>query len=231
VVKKSIAIILARGGSKRLPRKNILEFGGKPLLAWTISAAINSGVFDKILVSTDDDEIAEVGIRFGAEVPFLRNFAADDLSPSSEATYVALMQAEQYWSTSFDLVSQLMPNCPFRSSEDILRGMGAFKANNSPSQISCFQYGWMNPWWAVKLKADGRPEHLFPEALRMRSQDLPSLYCPTGALWIARRDAFVESRNFYMADHRFEVMNWVSALDIDDEEDLRMARMVLKMQS
>jgi CMP-N-acetylneuraminic acid synthetase len=91
---KHIAIILARGGSKRLPRKNILDFHGKPLLAWTVEAALHSGKFDRVLVSTDDREIADIARSFGAEVPFLRKIAAGDHASSSEATLAALQQAE-----------------------------------------------------------------------------------------------------------------------------------------
>ena len=88
----------------------------------------------------------------------------------------------------------------------------------------------MNPWWAARLNSNGRPEHLFPESTKMRSQDLPPLYCPSGALWIARRDAFIESMNFYMADLRFEPLHWISALDIDDEDDLLMAKLCIGLR-
>jgi N-acylneuraminate cytidylyltransferase len=231
MVKKRIAIILARGGSKRIPRKNIVEFGGKPLLAWTIAAAIESQLFDKVLVSTDDLEIADVGRRYGADVPFLRCEAADDISPTSEATYVALEQAENFWGTRFDTVTQMMANCPLLSSQDIRDGVLAFEESQAPAQISCFRFGWMNPWWAVKLLEGGKTEQIFPEALKTRSQDLPPLYCPTGALWLAKRNEFQRYKNFYMPGHRFEPINWVSAVDIDDEEDLLMAKMCLGLRN
>lgn len=231
MVGKRIAIILARGGSKRMPRKNILDFGGKPMLAWSVAAAVESGMFDKVLVSTDDAEIAEVGRRHGAEVPFLRLTATDDITPTSQATHAALLQAEEHWQTKFDVVAQLMANCPLRTAQDIRNSIFAFERHDASSQISCFRFGWMNPWWAIKLQDGEQPEHLFPDALKMRSQDLPPLYCPSGALWIAQRDAFVESKNFYMADHRFEPIHWISAVDIDDEDDLLMAKACLGLQS
>ncbi|NDA72499.1 MAG: hypothetical protein EBX69_03485, partial [Betaproteobacteria bacterium] len=95
--KNRIAIIPARGGSKRLPRKNIMAFNGKPMITWTIEAALKSEMFSKVLVSTDDDEIRQVSIEAGAEVPFLRQVAFDDHATSSEATLAALYQAEQHW--------------------------------------------------------------------------------------------------------------------------------------
>ena len=147
----SIAIILARGGSKRLPGKNKRMFHGKPLVAWSIEAALFSSQFDKILLSTDSQEIAEIGIQYGAEVPFLRNRAADDHSSSSEATIAALDQAEEHWSESFAVVAQFMANCPLRMSQHVNAAMNNFMQKKVSSQSSCFKFGWMNPWWAAKI--------------------------------------------------------------------------------
>lgn len=219
-----IAIIPARGGSKRLPRKNILDFHGKPMLAWTVEAALSSGQFDRVLVSTDDEEIAEVGRAFGAEVPFLRMQAQDDMATSSQATLVALSQAEAYWGTPFDVVTQLMPNCPLRDAEDIRQAIAFFLDNDAHAQISCFRFGWMNPWWAAKLDGKGTPEYLFPEARLSRSQDLPPLYCPSGAIWTARVSMLKTENTFYIPGHVLHPMNWLSAIDIDDAEDLAMAK-------
>jgi CMP-N-acetylneuraminic acid synthetase len=224
LVMKHIAIILARGGSKRLPRKNILDFHGKPLIAWTIESALQSAQYHRVLVSTDDPEIAEIGRSFGAEVPFLRDGAADDVTPSSEATLLALKQAEQYWGEQFDVVSQLMANCPLRDAYDITSAVQNFASQGAESQISSFRFGWMNPWWAVRLDEQGSPDYLFPEARVSRSQDLPPLYCPSGAIWIARSSVLNSERTFYSPNHIFHPLSWVSAMDIDDAEDLEMAK-------
>lgn len=218
-----IAIILARGGSKRLPRKNILEFHGKPLIGWTIEAAKESHCYQRVLVSTDDPEIAEVGRAFGADVPFLRESAADDMTPSSGATLVALRQSEQHWGERYDYVSQLMANCPLRGAPEIEDAVMHALQSGAQSQISCFRYGWMNPWWAVRLDDQSHPDRLFPEALSMRSQDLPPLYCPTGAIWIAKTDSLKSNNTFYSDNCVFHPMSWMSAVDIDDAEDLEMA--------
>lgn len=226
----AIAIIPARGGSKRLPRKNILDFFGKPMIAWTIEAAINSGSFDRILVSTDDKEIAQVARDYGADVPFLRPAAADDISPISEATLIALEQAENHWGQKFNTVVQLMANCPIREGQEILAAMLAFRESGASFQISCFQFGWMNPWWAAKLDEVGRPEIMFPRAMGARSQDLERLYCPTGAIWIAEASALKREKTFYGRGHRYQPMRWSSAVDIDDAEDLEMASAVFAMK-
>ncbi len=230
MVDRSIAIILARGASKRFPKKNIVDFKSKPLISWTIEAAINSKLFDIVLVSTDDNEISELSRKSGAEVPFLRETAADDKTPSSIATFVALNQAEDYWKIKFKYVTQLMANCPLRTSEDIKNGFKAFESSNTSSQISCFKFGWMNPWWALKLNSDNSAHQLFPEALTTRSQDLPDLYCPTGALWIAKRDEFIKAKTFYMNDVRYEPLDWISAIDIDDYKDLIMAELCYELR-
>lgn len=193
------------------------------MIAWTIEAAKESALFDRILVSTDDPLIAEVSKTWGAEVPFLRESFADDHTPVSAATTTALQQAMDHWGESFTSVTQLMANCPLRTAEDIAQAIIWFEAQNHNFQISCFKYGWMNPWWAVKLDTQGHPEHLFPESASQRSQDLPELFCPTGAIWIAKANAVLKSKTFYGPDHVFHPMPWENAVDIDDYDDLRFA--------
>jgi len=224
-----IAIIPARGGSKRIPKKNIIDFFGQPMISLTIKAAIDSGCFDRVLVSTDCEEIAEVARIAGAEVPFLRVDHSDDYSPVSEATLVALNQAEEFWKESYDLVVQLMANCPIRTASDIKNSITAFDKKAAKFQISSFKFGWMNPWWAAKVDHTGVPEPMFSEAMTKRSQDLDDLYCPTGAIWIADVPALKESRTFYGQGYVYEALPWTSAVDIDDTEDLDLARSVYLM--
>ncbi len=229
-MKNRIAIILARGGSKRIPRKNLVDFCGTPLVVWSILAAIDSGVFNKVLVSTDDQEIANLSIEAGADVPFLRTEATDDFSPSSHATLASLAQAEAFWGEEFDSVSQLMANCPLRDKLVVRDFVRAFENSKAPSQLSCFRYGWMNPWWAASLGKDNLPEYIFSTKRESRSQDLPKLYCPSGAIWIAKSHELKIKGSFYMEGHRLEPLRWDQALDIDDEGDLMMARAVATSQ-
>lgn len=228
---RSIAVIPARGGSKRLPQKNTLDFMGKPMIAWTIEAALNTELFDRVLVSTDCVEIAQVAESWGASVPFLRNTASDDYSPVSLATCAALQQCAEDLGENYDIVTQLMPNTPLRTSQDICQAMDHFFENASPSQISCFRFGWMNPWWAVTLNTTGRPTPFFPEVQQKRSQDLPALYCPSGAVWIAQVSHLLAHRTFYCPGHIFYPLPWQSAVDIDDESDLMMAKAAFIMRS
>jgi N-acylneuraminate cytidylyltransferase len=229
VMRARIAVIPARGGSKRVPRKNIVPFFGKPMIVWTIEAALASDRFDRVLVSTDDEDIAGVARSHGAEVPFLRQTAVDDRSHVSTATLAAVGQAMAYWDEDYDTIVQLMPNCPLRGAEHILDALNVFEVRQAQFQISCFRYGWMNPWWAARLEDDGRPAMVFPDAAAARSQDLPPLYCPTGAIWVAKAKSLRVAETFYGPGHVFHPIPWTAAVDIDDAEDLRMARAVQMM--
>lgn len=230
-VRGAIGIVPARGGSKRIPRKNVVPIGGKPMIAWTIEAALQSAVLDRVIVSTDDEEIAELSRRYGAEVPFLRDGAADDMASVSAATLRALAQAETHFGECYHTVVQLMPNCPVRGADDIRSGLEVFKRLGRVAQISCFQFGWMNPWWAVKLDALGAPQPMFPGSIDQRSQDLPPLYCPSGAVWIADTAALRQAGDFWTSETKLEPLSWQSAMDIDSFEDLEMAAALFAMRS
>jgi CMP-N-acetylneuraminic acid synthetase len=221
-----VAIIPARGGSTRIPRKNIVNFCDKPLIAWTIEAARECGLFKRIIVSTDDAEIASIAVDRGAEVPFHRDRYADDQTPVSVVTVHALEQLRGVLGEEYESVVQLMPNCPLRRASDIGDAYRHFVTSGSRFQISCFKFGWMNPWWAVTVDDRGRPAPLFPEMLKKRSQDLPDLYCPSGAIWIANARALMESKTFYGESHIFYPIDWKAAVDIDTSEDLEFARAV-----
>lgn len=223
MVKDCIAIIPARGGSKRIPGKNIIGFNGVPMIARTINSASQSGIFSRIIVSTDDEKIADISRKFGAEVPFLRTECCDDFSTVSQATIFAIKQAEAYYGESYKNVIQLMANCPLRNAQDIVAAYDHFCTSGSNFQISCFKFGWMNPWWAMKLDKAYVPTKLFPETGEKRSQDLPELYCPTGAIWIADVDALKQCGTFYGDGYKAFPLDWKSAVDIDNYDDLELA--------
>ncbi len=218
--RKRIAIIPARGGSKRIPRKNIIDFHGKPMIAWTIEAALNSDVFDRVIVSTDDPEIADISRKYGAEIPFLRTAYADDNSNVSQVILASL----QRLNIDAGTVGMLMANCPLRQSKSIRRLTENFDRSGAEFQISAFNYGFANPWWAHRVDESGSAKPLFAEELTARSQDLPALLCPTGACWLARIPAFRSHETFYGPNYHFGLIDRVAAMDIDDEGDLRLAR-------
>jgi N-acylneuraminate cytidylyltransferase len=225
-----IAIIPARGGSTRLPRKNILDFFGKPMIAWTIEAALDSGLFKRVIVSTESEEVAAAARAHGAEVPFLRRTAFDDQTPVGDATIDTLRQCESHLGETYEMVAQLFAVCPIRDQTDIRESVEVFERSGSQFQISCFRYSGGNPWWAMRLDDKRRATALFPEALEQRSQDLPPLYCPTGAIWLARLPALFEAGTFYGPDCRFEPISWQSAIDIDDADDVALAKAVFLLK-
>ncbi|MBM4356101.1 MAG: acylneuraminate cytidylyltransferase family protein, partial [Deltaproteobacteria bacterium] len=219
--------IPARGGSRRVPRKNVRDLCGRPALAWTVDAALESGLFALVVVSTDSEEIALAARAAGAEVPFLREAAlADDRTPSSLVTLDALQRLDPE-GTGFVRVCQLMPNCPLRTAQDIGAGYRMLLESRAEAVLSVCGFGWCNPWWAMKAGADGALDPLHPEALSVRSQDLPDLVAPTGAVWWATAAALRTHRTFYAPDRRGVRIPFVNGLDIDTWDDWRLAEALL----
>jgi N-acylneuraminate cytidylyltransferase len=126
-----------------------------------------------------------------------------------------------------------MPNCPFRNAQDVKASYEQFLNSNTDAQLSISRYGWLNPWWAFKINLSeaqaNKLEPLFPEALKTRSQDLPELFCPTGAIWWAKTSALRHHQSFYTGTHTGFELSWQHALDIDDDADWLMAEAVLKL--
>lgn len=211
----NLAVIPARGGSIRIHRKNIKDFRGHPLITWTISAAKESGMFDRIIVTTDDYEIARVANVYEAEVYNRDPELADEHTPVSKAT---LDVAKQY--PEYDNVCQLLPTCPLRDAEDISQSYHYFVAHDQiGSLISVTDYGWQNPWWAVTSSF----QHINLEAVHKRSQDLEKLYCITGAVWWIGREHLLEHETFYTGHERPFIMDWAHGIDIDTMDDWELA--------
>ena len=223
-----LAVIPARGGSKGIPRKNIKELLGKPLIAWTIEAAIQSKIFDKVIVSTDSVKIKEISLKFGAEVPFLRKKFADSKSISSLATLNTLEQCIIKWNTNFENVFQLMPTCPLRGKNVIISANKYFKKSKTNSLITCANFAWQNPYWSVELKKNNVGSQIFPEMFTQRSQDQKTLYGVSGAIWISKTKTLRKYKTFYSPKHRYFPIDWDSALDIDTYDDLKLANSIFQ---
>src|SRR5215510_12419533 len=147
---RCLAVIPARGGSKRVPNKNIRELFGKPMIAYTAEAAVESDLFAEVVVSTDSEEIAEISRKFGARAPCLRDASlADDYTPVSSVTLDALNRVDAD-GRRYEYVAQLMPNCPLRTAVDVRDSYHQFVEGSAASQISVARYGWQNPWWAME---------------------------------------------------------------------------------
>ena len=197
------------------------------MIAHTIAAAWESGVFARVVVSTDVIEIAEIAGQYGAEVPFLRNpNLADDFTPVSEVTVDALSLLDPD-GDRYEAVAQLMPNCPLRKAADVIDSYRQFETTGAESQISVVRYGWQNPWWAMLRDERNRLEPVFREKSVARSQDLPELFCPTGAVWWARTRVLRETRTFHVEGKTGWEIPWQRGIDIDTPEDFRMAEVLV----
>lgn len=219
-----IAVIAARGGSKGLPRKNVLPLGDLPLIAWSIAAARAAKCIDRVIVSTDDLEIAEVAQAAGADVPFLRPpELATDTATSADVLAHALTTVP-----GFDAAVLLQPTSPFRTALDLDR---AFKKWQSSGAASCVSmcHATESPWLMFSRAAGGRIEKLLPTPPGgLRRQDLPHAYVLNGAFYFVKNAQFLADRAFVHPDTVGYGMSLEHSLDIDIAADLDMARQQLK---
>lgn len=226
-----LAVIPARGGSKRIPGKNTRPLAGRSILAYTIAAALDSGLFERVVVSTDSEEVADIAVQYQAEVPFLREaLLADDFTPVSAVTVDMLVRLDPA-GDKFASVAQLMPNCPLRTASDVEDSHNQFVDTGAESQISVVRYGWQNPWWAMRREQSFELTPLFKEQMGVRSQDLPELFCPTGAIWWARAETLRQTKTFHCENRKGWEIPWQRGVDIDTLEDWAMAETLLALRA
>jgi len=225
---EKLAVIPARGHSKRIPRKNIKQLAGKPLLAYTIEAAVESSLFSRVVVSTDDAEIAATARACGAEVPFCRTRElAGDQVPSSLVTVDALERLDPD-SRLYCAVAQLMPTCPLRTAEDVVESYRQFVDTGACSQISVMRYAWFNPWWAVTMDEQHRLEPVHQLDVNTTSQSLPRVYCYCGAVWWAKPDTLRAHRTFHTEDKTGWEIPWLHGVDIDEDQDWEVVEALIR---
>lgn len=223
----NIAVIPARGGSKRIPKKNMVEFDGQPLIAKTIQCALDSKIFDQVIVSTDDIDVAEFAKSMGAYIPGLRGNYFDDNSPASKVTLYELDRFYKGNGNFPNTVFQLMPTCPFRTVEDIETVYQFLSDNENRSVITCHSPVGSNIWWTATLNPNLEPNFLFPENLKKRSQDLPKTFVPNGAIWASKVSTLTQYANFYNPAIVFCEIPWLSGFDIDTPEELDIAKALI----
>ena len=220
-----VALIPARGGSKRVPRKNLLPFFGHPMLSYAVAAARNSGLFQHVLVSTDDRETGKVASWYGAEyVPRPPELAGDEAGLQDVALHALDWLADR--GARPDMLCQLMPNCPLRRAEDIRQHHEVFERERRDFQISVVPYRCVYPHWAmVQEPAGGR--FLFGEEFLVGSQRLREAFCPTGAIWWTRCAAFRRQRSFYGTPYFLAPMDANRGVDIDTAQDVEFAELLV----
>lgn len=218
----SVAIIPARGGSRRIPRKNIKHFAGKPIIGWSIEAAKASECFDHIVVSTDDAEIAEVARAFGAITPFER---PAELASDTAATLPVIAHAVGWLGEngfSADHACCIYPTAPLLQPSDLRSGYERLVGSDADYVVSCCAYEFPVQR-SVEIGSDGFLDAAFPESINARSQDLKPLYHDAGQFYWGKAEAFAAQRPFFMGRALPLLIPRLRVQDIDDEEDWQRA--------
>ena len=224
---KSIAIITARGGSKRIPRKNIKEFLGKPIIAYTIEAAIASNMFDQVMVSTDDDEIAEIAKKYGAMVPFMRSEkTSNDFATTADVLNEVIDEYKKL-GESFEYMCCLYPTAPFVTPEAIGQAMKILEDNGADTVLPVVKFSFP-PQRGVVMK-DGYLTPKYPECMPMRSQDLEPMYHDAGQFYCMKVSSFLEQGKVVMDKTMPYMQDDMNVQDIDTPEDWAIAEVKYKV--
>ena len=228
--KRILAIIPARGGSKRLPRKNLLQLGGKPLIAWTIEAALSCPYIDEVMVTTDDYEIAEVSKKHGAKVPFLR---PDELAGDNATSFDAVKHTIDFYQAelgkNFDYIIMLQPTSPLRTSLNISEAIEQRAEKQASAIISVCEVD-HSPLWMNTLPSDQNMLKFIPENVKnKRSQDLPQNYRLNGAIYICEVSRLINERTFFISQDIYAyIMSKETSIDIDTLDDFQYAEYLHK---
>lgn len=222
-----LAVIPARGGSKRIPRKNIKPFCGKPMIAWSIEAALQSRCFDQIIVSTDDAEIADVARQYGADVPFMR---PAKLSDDHAGTVPVIRHAIEWFTQQGQSVEQvccLYATAPFVTAGDLNRGMQMLQGNDCDYAFSVTSYAFPIQR-AIRINGQGRVQMFNPEYFNTRSQDLEEAFHDAGQFYWGRADAWLQGKQIFSPDALPVVLPRHRVQDIDTPEDWVRAEWLFK---
>ncbi|TFW13553.1 pseudaminic acid cytidylyltransferase [Brevundimonas intermedia] len=223
-----IAVIPARGGSKRIPRKNIRLFGGRPMIAWSIEAALASELFDQVIVSTDDEEIATIAIEEGATVPFLRPAElADDYTPTKPVVSHALRHVQSAEGALVSHACCIYPTAPFLQPDDLKKGWQAIEEGGFRYAFAASSYPYPIQR-ALRQMPSGGVEMLYPEYRTTRSQDLEEAWHDAGQFYFGDSLAFIEELPVF-ASHSMPIAlpRW-RVHDIDTPEDWLTAEVAFR---
>jgi len=223
----AIAIITARGGSKRIPRKNIKEFLGKPIITYTINAVLEANIFDEVMVSTDDTEIADIAKKCGASVPFIRDSA---LSTDTAMTVVVLIDAlENYRNRGihYEYGCCIYPCAPLVTPSYLKEGMKLLISSGADSVVPLVRFSY--PPQRSLIIRNGKAVMSNPEHYKTRSQDLEPYYHDAGQFYCFRSDSLLKEEKLFCQNTLPLVLSELEAQDIDTEEDWRMAELKYRL--
>lgn len=219
---KTVAIIPARGGSKGIPRKNIVPFNGRPMIEWTIEAALASEIFDAVYVSTEDIEIEALSASAGARIHRRPLALADDDATLLE---VLVRVIDDLGEERFDACCLLLPNCPLREAQDIKGSFDYFRLHQAPALISVVKFGWTPPFRALTQGVAGL-EGLFGDYHLQKRQTWPECVCPSGAIYWSTPAVISSAKSLYVDGISGFEMPWHRAIDIDEWNDLELAECI-----
>lgn len=216
---KNLAVITARGGSKRIPKKNIKPFCGKPIIAYSIEAALNSGLFDEVMVSTDDEEIAEIARQYGAKVPFMRSAKTSDDFATTRDVLVEVLTEYHNRGMDFDYMCCVYPTAPFVTPEKLQKTYELLLEKNADDASPLVRYSYP-PQRAFYIR-DYHKVALHPEMMPMRSQDLEPIFHDAGQFYFYKVASYLEpSESYYSLPIEFPE---TEVQDIDNLEDWVLA--------
>jgi pseudaminic acid cytidylyltransferase len=217
----NLAIIPARGGSKRIPRKNIKDFLGKPIIAYSIEAALNSGLFEEVMVSTDEIEIAEIALKYGAKVPFYRSSkASNDTATTMDVILEVVSEYKNNIDTVFDLICCIYPTAPLINVLHLKRGMVLLCDSNFDSVFPVVSYSYPI-WRGVEVLKDGKTQMVWPEYKHSRSQDIKKVYHDAGQWYWMNMNRISDS--VFTENTGSIILSELEVQDIDTLTDWKLA--------
>lgn len=226
---KALAIIPARGGSKRIPRKNIKNFLGKPIIAYSIEAAIQSGLFSEVMVSTDDTEIAAIALQYGAKVPFMRSTEnANDFATTVDVLTEVLEKYQQL-NKSFQYACCIYPTAPFVSGESLQKAFQILSDKGLDAVFPIQRFSFPPQRGVVMEQEKIRWKN--PENAQVRSQDLEPMYHDAGQFYFFRTNAFLTTKQILGDNTGGMIISEMDAHDIDNEEDWKIAEFKFSLHS
>lgn len=221
---KNICIITARGGSKRIPRKNIKPFLGKPIIAYSIEAALSSNLFNMVMVSTDDEEIAEIGVNYGAKVPFLRSKKNSDDFSSTVDVLLEVIECLEKKNLKFEFGCCLYPTAPFITVEKLKHGHDLLTSGSFDAvlPVCSFSYPILR---SLQMDSNGMLKMNWPENINLRSQDLPKSFHDAGQFYWFNVNKLIKNKTILGANPGGFEIDETEVQDIDSEVDWRLAEL------
>lgn len=225
---KAVAVITARGGSKRIPRKNIKDFLGKPILLYSIEAALQSGIFDEVMVSTEDEEIAQLAQSAGAKVPFMRSKDTSDDFATTADVVMEVLDSYKKLGREFEYVCCIYPTAPFVTAEKLQEAMRRLEEQQADGVLPVVRFSF--PPQRAVIMSDGYMQFKWPEHMLSRSQDLEPFYHDAGQFYFLSVESFAAQKKMVMEKTVAYEMPDMEVQDIDTEEDWTVAEVKYRVR-